>query len=105
VIPALVFLLGAVMSFATGTSYGTFSIMVPLALPIGTATGISPELLFGACIAGGVFGDNTSPISDTTIVSSVAANTPVIDHARTQLPFALIAAAISVAGYLLLGAL
>jgi Na+/H+ antiporter NhaC len=105
VIPALVFLLGAIMSFATGTSYGTFSIMVPLALPIGAATGISPELLFGACIAGGVFGDNTSPISDTTIVSSVAANTQVIDHARTQLPFALIAAAISVVGFLLLGAL
>ncbi len=105
VIPALVFLLGAIMSFATGTSYGTFSIMVPLALPIGAATGISPELLFGACIAGGVFGDNTSPISDTTIVSSIAANTPVIDHARTQLPFALISAAISVVGFLVLGAL
>lgn len=104
-IPALVFLLGAVMSFATGTSYGTFSIMVPIALPIGAATGIPPELLFGACIAGGVFGDNTSPISDTTIVSSVAANTSVIDHARTQLPFALIAAAISFVGYLLLGAM
>lgn len=102
-IPALVFVLGAIMSFATGTSYGTFSIMVPIALPIGAATGISPELLFGACIAGGVFGDNTSPISDTTIVSSVAAGTSVIDHARTQLPFALVAAAFATTGYLLLG--
>lgn len=105
VIPALVFVLGAVMSFATGTSYGTFSIMVPIALPIGAATGISPELLFGACIAGGVFGDNSSPISDTTIVASVASGTSVIDHARTQLPFALIAAALSVSGYLLIGML
>lgn len=105
VIPALVFVLGAVMSFATGTSYGTFSIMVPIALPIGAATGISPELLFGACIAGGVFGDNSSPISDTTIVASVASGTSVIDHARTQLPFALIAATLSVVGYLLLGML
>jgi tetracycline resistance efflux pump len=103
VIPALVFVLGAVMSFATGTSYGTFSIMVPIALPIGAATGISPELLFGACIAGGVFGDNCSPISDTTIVTSVAAGTSVIDHASTQLPYALIAAALAVCGYLLLG--
>jgi tetracycline resistance efflux pump len=103
VIPALVFVLGAVMSFATGTSYGTFSIMVPIALPIGAATGISPELLFGACIAGGVFGDNCSPISDTTIVSSVAAGTSVIDHASTQLPYALISAALAVCGYLLLG--
>ena len=103
VIPALVFVLGAIMSFATGTSYGTFSIMVPIALPIGHATGISPELLFGACIAGGVFGDNSSPISDTTIVSSLAAGTSVIDHARTQLPFALVAAALATTGYLLLG--
>ncbi len=103
VIPALVFVLGAAMSFATGTSYGTFSIMVPIALPIGMATGLSPELLFGACIAGGVFGDNCSPISDTTIVTSVASGAPVIDHVRTQLPFALIAATIATAGYLLLG--
>lgn len=103
VIPALVFVLGAAMSFATGTSYGTFSIMVPIALPIGIATGISPELLFGACIAGGVFGDNCSPISDTTIVTNVASGVPVIDHVRTQLPFALIAAGFATAGYLLLG--
>jgi tetracycline resistance efflux pump len=102
-IPALVFAIGAVISFATGTSYGTFSIIVPIALPIAEATGIQPELLFGACIAGGVFGDNTSPISDTTIISSLAANTQTIDHASTQLPFALIAAALAVFGYLLLG--
>jgi tetracycline resistance efflux pump len=102
VIPALVFLLSAIISFSTGTSYGTFSIMVPIALPLGAATGISQELLFGACISGGVFGDNSSPISDTTIVASAAASTPVIDHARTQLPYALIAAALATFGYLLL---
>lgn len=102
-IPALVFVIGAVMSFATGTSYGTFSIMVPIALPIGAATGISPELLFGACIAGGVFGDNCSPISDTTIVTSIAAGTTVVDHASTQLPYALISAALAIAGYVGIG--
>jgi Na+/H+ antiporter NhaC len=102
-IPALVFSLAAVMSFATGTSYGTFSIVTPIALPVGVATGISPELLFGCCIAGGVFGDNTSPISDTSIVTSVAANVSVLDHVRTQLPYALIAAALSICGYLVLG--
>jgi tetracycline resistance efflux pump len=102
-VPAFIFLTGAAMSFATGTSYGTFSIMVPIALPISAATGLSPELLFGACIAGGVFGDNCSPISDTTIVSGMSANVAAIDHARTQLPYALIAAAISTGGYLLLG--
>lgn len=103
VLPALVFVTGAAISFATGTSYGTFSIMVPIALPISAATGVSPELLFGACIAGGVFGDNCSPISDTTIVSGMGARVPAIDHARTQLPYALIAAALSAAGYLILG--
>jgi Na+/H+ antiporter NhaC len=103
VLPALIFVLGAAMSFATGTSYGTFSILVPIALPIGQASGISQELLFGACIAGGVFGDNCSPLSDTSIVTSVAAGTSVIDHVQTQLPYALIAAAISAVAYLALG--
>jgi tetracycline resistance efflux pump len=102
-LPALIFVTGAAISFATGTSYGTFSIMVPIALPIAAATGTSPELLFGACIAGGVFGDNCSPISDTTIVSGVGANVPAIEHARTQLPYALIAAALSAAGYVVIG--
>jgi Na+/H+ antiporter NhaC len=101
--PALVFVIGAIMSFATGTSYGTFSIMVPIALPIGAATGIDPALLLGACIAGGVFGDNCSPISDTSIVTSLATGVPVVDHTRTQLPFALVAAALATFGYLLLG--
>ncbi|HKU13584.1 MAG TPA: Na+/H+ antiporter NhaC family protein [Steroidobacteraceae bacterium] len=102
-VPALIFLTGAAMSFATGTSYGTFSIMVPIALPISAATHLPPELLFGACIAGGVFGDNCSPISDTTIVSGMSANVPAVEHARTQLPYALIAAAVATAGYLLIG--
>jgi Na+/H+ antiporter NhaC len=102
-LPALVFITGAAMSFATGTSYGTFSIMVPIALPISAATGSSPELMFGACIAGGVFGDNCSPISDTTIVSAMSANVSAIEHARTQLPYALIAASITACGYLALG--
>ncbi len=102
-VPALIFLTGAAMSFATGTSYGTFSILVPLALPISAATGLSAELLFGACIAGGVFGDNCSPISDTTIVSGMSANVAAVEHARTQLPYALIAAAVSIVGYLAIG--
>jgi tetracycline resistance efflux pump len=105
IIPALVFVIGAIMSFATGTSYGTFSIMVPIALPIGAATGIDPALLLGACIAGGVFGDNCSPISDTSIVTSLATGVPVVDHTRTQLPFALVAAALATLGYLWLGAI
>jgi tetracycline resistance efflux pump len=103
VLPALVFITGAIMSFATGTSYGTFSIMVPIALPMATATHLDPALLFGACIAGGVFGDNCSPISDTSIVTAMGAGIPVVDHVRTQLPYALIAAGAAALGYLALG--
>lgn len=101
----LVFLIGAVMSFATGTSYGTFSIMTPIALPLAYATGSDPHLLFGACLAGGVFGDNCSPISDTTIVTSIATQVTAIDHVTTQLPFALCAAAATTAGFGILGVL
>jgi Na+/H+ antiporter NhaC len=102
-VPAVVFALGAVMSFATGTSYGTFSILVPIALPMADAVGLDPALLFGACIAGGVFGDNASPISDTTIVTSMATGVPVVEHVKTQLPYALVAASLAVGGYLVLG--
>lgn len=104
-LPALVFVLGASMSFATGTSYGTFSIMVPIALPVAHAAGVDPYLMFGAVIAGGVFGDNCSPISDTTIVTSLACEVRVIDHVNTQLPYALTAACLTVAAFALLGLL
>jgi Na+/H+ antiporter NhaC len=103
VLPALVFVTGAIMSFATGTSYGTFSIMVPIALPMAPAAHLDPTLLFGACIAGGVFGDNCSPISDTSIVTGMGAGVAVVDHVRTQLPYALIAAGAATVGYLVLG--
>jgi Na+/H+ antiporter NhaC len=103
VLPALVFVTGAIMSFATGTSYGTFSIMVPIAPPMAPAAHLDPTLLFGACIAGGVFGDNCSPISDTSIVTGMGAGVAVVDHVRTQLPYALIAAGAATVGYLVLG--
>ena len=105
VMPALIFVLGAGMSFATGTSYGTFAIMLPIALPLSVATGISPELMFGAVIAGGLFGDNCSPISDSTIVTSIGAEVEIIDHVNTQLPYALIAGAVTIMAFLILGAL
>lgn len=101
--PALVFFLGAAMSFATGTSYGTFSILTPIAIPLALATGSDPALMFGACIAGGVWGDNCSPISDTSIVTSVGAKVAIIDHVQTQLPYALLAGGISLIGFVVLG--
>lgn len=92
---AVIFLLGAVMAFATGTSWGTFSIMIPIAVPLAVAMDVDVTLAIGAVISGGVFGDHCSPISDTTIISSMAARCDHIEHVRTQLPYALIAGAIS----------
>ncbi|MFN3596009.1 MAG: Na+/H+ antiporter NhaC family protein [Rubricoccaceae bacterium] len=101
----LVFLAGAFVSFATGTSWGTFAIMIPIAVPAAAALGLPAAPFLAASLAGGIFGDHASPISDTTIVSSLAAATDPIAHVRTQLPYALMAGGVAVAGYALIGAL
>ncbi|NPA42994.1 MAG: sodium:solute symporter [Chlorobi bacterium] len=92
-IPVILFLLSAFIAFSTGTSWGTFAIMIPIAVPVALRTGIPVELAVAAVLSGGVFGDHASPISDTTIISSMAAATDHIDHVKTQLPYALISAA------------
>ncbi len=102
--PVLTFLVCGFMSVSTGTSWGTFGIMLPIAGQI--AVTVDPALLFpllGAVLAGAIFGDHCSPISDTTIMSSAGAQVHHIDHVVTQLPYALITAAVSVVGYLVLG--
>jgi Na+/H+ antiporter NhaC len=99
-LPALVFVISGVVSFATGTSWGTMSILIPLALPLAVkmtaasamaADGAEAVLLgvVASVLAGAVFGDHCSPISDTTILSSMAASSDHVDHVRTQLPYAL----------------
>jgi tetracycline resistance efflux pump len=100
----LVFLAAAGIAFSTGTSWGTFAIMVPIAVPAAIASGLPPEPFLAAALSGGIFGDHTSPISDTTIVSSMAAATDHIDHVRTQLPYALLAGGVAVAGFAAIGA-
>jgi len=102
-VPAVVFVLGSLMSFATGTSYGTLAVMVPLILPMAEGTGLGAAVLFGACLSGAIFGDNTSPINDNSIITSMATGVPVIDHVRTQMPYALITAAISAVGFIVVG--
>lgn len=92
---AAIFLAAAVMAFSTGTSWGTFSIMLPIAAAMGDATGVYMPLLIGAVISGGVFGDHCSPISDTTIIASLAAGCDHIEHVRTQLPYALLSGAVA----------
>ena len=101
--PALLFAVAGFIAFSTGTSWGTFAIMVPIALPVAEALGIPAAVGLAAALGGGVFGDHCSPISDTTILASMAAATDHVDHVRTQLPYALIAGGVAVAGYLVVG--
>ena len=92
---AVVFLLSSIISFSTGTSWGTFSIMIPVAVPMAVSMDANIALSIGAVISGGVFGDHCSPISDTTIISSMAADCEVVEHVKTQLPYALISGVIA----------
>lgn len=99
------FVTAALIAFATGTSWGTFAIMIPIAVPAAQALGLPLAPFLAASLSGGVFGDHASPISDTTIVASLASATDVIDHVRTQLPYALLAATLATAGFALVGAM
>jgi tetracycline resistance efflux pump len=100
----LVFLVAAGIGFSTGTSWGTFAIMIPIAVPAATALGLPPAPFVAAALSGGIFGDHASPISDTTIIASMAAATDHIDHVRTQLPYALLAGAVATVAFALTGA-
>ena len=102
-IPALIFVLAGFISFTTGTSWGTFGILIPIAIPLALALGISPSLVLGAVLGGAVFGDHASPISDTTVISSLAAGCDLLDHVKTQLPYALTAGGISIVLYIIFG--
>ena len=103
-LPMILFLLSGIMAFSTGTSWGTFGIMLPIAGDLAGATEISLMLpMLASVLAGSVFGDHCSPISDTTILSSTGARCHHIDHVATQLPYALSVAVISTIGFLILG--
>ena len=99
----LVFLVSAFIAFSVGSSWGTFAIMIPIAVPVAMTLGTPVPLLLGAAISGAIFGDHASPISDTTVLASMASASDHIEHVRTQLPYALIAAAIAAVGFLLIG--
>ncbi len=102
-VAAAIFVISAIMAFATGTSWGTFSIMIPIAMPMAFALDVDAALLAGAAISGGVFGDHCSPISDTTIISSLSAGCDHIEHVKTQLPYALVSAVIALGLFLVFG--
>lgn len=110
-LPAVLFVLSAIIAFATGTSWGTFAIMIPIGLPIILALAQSKGLMdtsllnaafisIGSIVGGAVFGDHSSPISDTTILSSTGAGCPHLEHVATQLPYAIFVGVCSVLGFI-----
>jgi Na+/H+ antiporter NhaC len=103
VLPLMIFLVSCAISFATGSSWGTFAIMLPLALPAAAATGSPIFVCIGAVLSGGLFGDHCSPISETTILSSTGAGCDTFEHFQTQLPYALSNGVICMFGYLAAG--
>ena len=114
ILPAILFVLSAVISFATGTSWGTFGIMIPIAMPIvtGLVSGLGMDqaglvnasmISISAVIGGAVFGDHASPISDTTILSSTGASCPHLEHVATQMPYAIFVAVCSFIGFIVGG--
>ena len=104
-VPAILFVLTAFIAFSTGTSWGTFAIMLPIGVPMVEVLGVNLYVTVGAVLAGGIFGDHCSPISDTTIISSMAAGSDHIDHVNTQLPYALSMGVLASFLFLVAGAL
>jgi len=102
-LPSIVFLTSCFISFSTGTSWGTFAIMIPISVPAGIALGSNLSLIIASVLSGGVFGDHCSPISDTTIVSSMASACDHLDHVKTQLPYAITAASFALIFFTIFG--
>jgi len=99
----MMFLAGSLVSFSTGTSWGTFAILIPIGMPLVQELGLPPSLVLAAILGGGVFGDHCSPISDTTAVSAIASGCDLLEHVRTQLPYAVVAGSITMLMYLVVG--
>ncbi|WP_273447502.1 Na+/H+ antiporter NhaC family protein [Neolewinella agarilytica] len=104
-VPFLVFVVTCFIAFSTGSSWGTFAIMIPIAVPMSEQMDANVLMAIAAVLGGGVFGDHCSPISDTTILSSMASATDHVDHVKTQLPYAGIAGGLAAMLYLVLGLL
>jgi Na+/H+ antiporter NhaC len=102
-LPALIFVISSFIAFSTGTSWGTFAIMLSISVPMANIHGAELTLIIAATLGGGIFGDHCSPISDTSIISSMSSASDHIDHVRTQLPYAILGGIITTILYLILG--
>ncbi len=101
--PMLVFILGAIISLSTGSSYGTFAILMAIAIPVGLDLGASMYLTIAAVLSGGLFGDHVSPISDTTVLASVGADCKHLDHVSTQAAYAGLTGLVTILAYWMAG--
>ncbi len=104
-VPVTVFVVTCFVSFTLGSSWTAFAILIPVALPLAGGLELSPSLLLGAVLSGGIFGDHASPLSDTSIISSMASASDHVDHINTQLPYALLQAGLAAAGFVIAGML
>ena len=102
-VPLIVFIVSCFIAFSTGTSWGTFAIMIAIAVPMAQTMDANPYITIAAALGGGVFGDHCSPISDSTILSSMASASDHIDHVKTQIPYAMIGGLLTAFFYLLFG--
>lgn len=102
-LPMVMFIICNIISFSTGTSWGTMAIAMPIAIPLSLALGVPLPLGISAVLTGSVMGDHCSPLSDTTIMSSMFSGSDHIDHVKTQIPYALTAAGVAILGYILAG--
>ncbi len=102
-VPVSLFLITSMVSFSDGSSWSTYGIMFPIAMPIAFTTGANLPLVMGAVFSGGIFGDHSSPISDTTVLASSTSGSDHLVHVRTQIPYAVICAAIAATLFFLLG--
>jgi Na+/H+ antiporter NhaC len=102
-LPFIIFLVSCFIAFSTGTSWGTFAIMLAIAIPMANTMNANVYITIAAALGGGVFGDHCSPISDTTIIASMASATDHIDHVKTQSPYAIFAGALTAFFYLIIG--
>lgn len=102
-LPAIVFVIGCFLAFATGTSWGTFGILIPIVQSVFAMDNPLAIICISACMAGAVCGDHCSPISDTTIMASAGAQCDHVNHVSTQLPYAILVAAVSFVSYIVAG--
>jgi len=103
--PVLVFVVTSFVSFTLGSSWTAFAILIPVVMPLAVEIALPSSLMLGAVLSGGIFGDHTSPLSDTSIISSMAAASDHVDHVNTQMPYALVQAGLAAVAFVVAGLL